>query len=100
MSNQKDVREVVGLGRVTVTGTAQSISDLGITIPVGAKHISFTNVGANHIFIGVDAATINDYVLPSNYGGITFRIRAFGASKLRFITGGANVDMNWQAEGE
>ena len=100
MSNQKAVREVVGLGRVTVTSTSQSLSDLGVSIPVGAKHISFLNVGGAFIYVGVDSVDTNSYVIPNNYGGITFRIRAFGAGKLRFITGGTGVDMNWQAEGD
>lgn len=92
----KDVIYEVGkLGKVTVTSTAQTLADLGITISNRLTEISFLNVGQNVIYVTEDGTdpTTASYELLSQ-GGSVVKVTKNVASRMKFKTDSGTSDMN------
>ena len=89
-----------GCSTVSYKSGGRSLAELGITLVPGIRHIAFTNVGDNTIYVGLDTADGNSYRLVP-FTGMTLRIRANMASRLRFYCGLIQSSvMNIQQEGD
>jgi hypothetical protein len=61
--------EAISLNVVTVTGAAQTLVQLGHPpLPDNMQFIQLTNSGGADLYVGLNGATANSYLLPSFFG--------------------------------